>query len=325
MKRRDFIMLGGSALLAWPLAARGQSATPVNGFLNSAAPDLYAGPLKAFLGGLEELGFVEGRTVAIEYRWANGKYDQLSALADDLIHRNVSVIAATSTPAALTAKAATTVIPIVFTTASDPVEIGLLQSLNRPGGNVTGATQLTVEVGPKRVELAHELIPSATKVALLVNPASPIAESLVTNTQAIAHSLGLEMPVFRASNERELDDAFAGVAQSKAGALVIGSDAYFNSRDEQLGTLSLRYGVPTIYQYREFTAAGGLMSYDGSIIDTYRQAGIYTGRILKGEKPADLPVARATKIELVINLKTAKALHLTVPESVLARADEVIE
>jgi putative ABC transport system substrate-binding protein len=223
------------------------------------------------------------------------------------------------------AKAATTTIPVVFTTASDPVDIGLVTSLSRPGGNVTGATQLTVEVGPKRLELAHELLPTATSFTLLINPTSPVAETISREMQSVASTLGLEMHVLQASNESEIEDAFATSDRLGAGAIVIASDAYFNSRDEQLGALTLRYRVPSIYQYRTFAAAGGLMSYGGSISGAYRQAGIYTGRILKGDKPADLPVMQATNIELVVNLKTAKALNVAIPQSILVRADEVIE
>jgi putative tryptophan/tyrosine transport system substrate-binding protein len=326
MRRRNFIAMIGGAAATWPLAARAQqTAMPVIGFLNSASPSTYADPLHAFLEGLGETGYVNGRNVVIEYRWAEGKYDRLPAFLADLVRRHVAVIAATSTPAALAAKAATSTIPIVFTTASDPVEIGLIASLSRPSGNVTGATQMTVEVGPKRLELAHALVPAASIIALLVNPASPVAEALVTDMQAAARTLGLQMPVLRASNEREIDDAFTASMQLGAGALVIASDAYFNSRDGQLGALTLRHAVPTIYQYREFAAAGGLMSYGGSLTDTYHQAGVYTGRILKGDKPADLPIVRATKIELIVNLSTAKALGITLPQSILIRADEVIE
>jgi putative tryptophan/tyrosine transport system substrate-binding protein len=324
VKRREFItLLGGAA--TWPLAARAQQQMPVIGFLNGASPDGYAPYLAAFLQGLKEAGYVEGRNVAIEYRWAEGQYDRLPALVGDLVHRQVSVIAATSTPANLVAKAATSTIPIVFTTASDPVQIGLVASMSRPGGNVTGVTQLNVELGPKLLELAHELVPTATLVALLVNPSNPSAETLTRNLQAAALTLGLKLHVLRASTEAEIDDVFTAFLHQRAGVLVIGTDAFFNSRTERLAALTVRHSVPAIYQYGEFTAAGGLMSYGGSITDSYRLAGGYTGRILMGEKPADLPVQQATKVELIINLKTAKALGLTVPLSLLGRADEVIE
>ena len=310
------------------VAARGaaqQPAMPVIGFLNSASPDGYAVPVGAFRQGLKDIGYVEGQNVAIEYRWAEGQYDRLPALAADLVRRQVTAIAATSTPAALTAKAATTTIPIVFTTASDPMRLGLVASLSRPGGNVTGATQLNVEVGPKRLELVRELLPAATIIALLVNPTNPVAETLARDLQAAARTIGLQLHILNASTERDIDDAFANLAKLRAGALVVGSDVFFNTRSEQLGALTVRHGVPTIYQYREFAAAGGLMSYGGSITDSYRRAGGYTGRILKGEKPADLPVQQSTKVELIINLKTAKALGLTFPITLLGRADEVIE
>ena len=326
MNRREFITLLGGAAAAWPLAARAQQPVmPVIGFLNSASPDGYAVPVRAFRQGLKDIGYVEGQNVAIEYRWAEGQYDRLPALAADLVRRQVTAIAATSTPAALTAKAATTTISIVFTTASDPMRLGLVASLSRPGGNVTGATQLNVEVGPKRLELVRELLPAATIIALLVNPTNPVAETLARDLQAAARTIGLQLHILNASTEGDIDDAFANLAKLRAGALVVGSDVFFNTRSEQLGALTVRHGVPTIYQYREFAAAGGLMSYGGSITDLYRRAGGYTGRILKGEKPADLPVQQSTKVELIINLKTAKTLGLTFPLSLLGRADEVIE
>jgi putative ABC transport system substrate-binding protein len=326
MKRRKFISLLAGTAVSWPLAASAQqTALPVIGFLNGASPDGYAPMLVAFRQGLKEAGYVEGQNVAIEYRWANGQYDQLPALAADLVRRQVSVIAATSTPANLTAKTATSTIPIVFTTGSDPVELGLVASLNRPGGNVTGVTQLTGEVAPKRVELAHELVPMATVIGLLVNPKNPYAEALTNASRAAAATLGLQLDVLHASTAAEVDEAFSTFRQKQSGALVIGTDAFFNSSAEQLAALSLRHLVPAIYEFRQFAAAGGLMSYGGSIMESYRLAGVYTGRILKGDKPAELPVQQSTKVELIINLKTAKTLGLTISPALLARADEVIE
>jgi putative tryptophan/tyrosine transport system substrate-binding protein len=326
IRRRQFITLLGGTAAAWPLMARAQQpAMPVIGFLNSASPGAYASNVAAFGQGLKEAGYVDGRNVAVEYRWAEGQYDRLPAMAAELIRRPVAVIAATSTPAALAAQKATTVMPIVFTTSSDPVHLGLVASLSRPGGNVTGVTQLNVEVAPKRVELLHELVPAATVIALLVNPANPNAGTVASDLQAAARARGLRSHVLHASSEREIDDAFATLGRLHAGGLVIGSDVFFNTRTEQLGALAVRHAVPAIYHNREFVASGGLMSYAGSIADSYRLAGLYTGRILKGEKPAELPVQQATKVELIVNLKTAKALGLTVPLPLLARADEVIE
>jgi ABC-type uncharacterized transport system substrate-binding protein len=328
MKRREFITLLGGAAAAWPLAARAQQpAMPVIGFLGSASPDRWAGRMRAFHQGLSETGYAEGRNVAIEYRWAEGQNDRLGPLAAELVGRQVTVIVTPgSTPAALAAKAATTTIPIVFEVASDPVELGLVTSLARPGGNITGVTSLNAEVGPKRLELLHELVPTATVVGLLVNPTNPnLAELTTKNLHAAARSLGLKMHILHASADRDFDTVFATLNQLRAGALVIGTDPFFSSRLEQLATLTARHAVPTVYQFREFTAAGGLMSYGGSLTDTFRAAGVYTGRILKGDKPADLPVQRTTKVELFLNLRTAKVLGLEVPRTLIARADDVIE
>jgi len=324
MRRRTFIA-GLCVTAAWPLAARAQQPMPVIGFLNVASPEGYANYVAAFRAGLKEGGYIEGQNVAIEYRWAEGHYDRLPEMAADLVRRKVSVIVA-NTPANLAAKKATDTIPVVFTTASDPVQIGLVSSFSRPGGNVTGVSQLNVTLGPKRLELAHELMPAAIVVALLVNPSDPArAETLSGEVQAAADHLGLQLHILRAGTEPEIETAFAGFAQLKAGVLVIGGDAFFNSRSKLLAELSLRYAVPAIYEYSEFTNAGGLMSYSGSINESYRWAGIYTGRILKGAKPADLPVQRSTTVELIVNLKSAKALGITVPLSLLGRADQIIE
>jgi putative ABC transport system substrate-binding protein len=328
MHRRSFLTLLGTsaAASAWPLAARAQQqpAMPVIGFLNGGSPDGYAPLVAAFRQGLKETGFPEGQNLAVEYRWADGQYDRLPAMAAELVGRQVAVIVA-NTPGNLAAKAATTTIPIVFTTSTDPVQIGLVASLSRPGGNVTGATSLDLEVSPKRLELAHELVPTATTVAVLVNPTSPTFETVLQDLQAAARTLGRQLHVLHASTERDLDTAFATLVQLRTGALVIGSDTFFTSRVEQIAALALRHAVPAIYQTRAFAAARGLMSYGGSSTDLYRIAGTYTGRILKGEKPADLPVQQVAKIELIINMKAAKALGITFPTAILVRADEVIE
>jgi putative ABC transport system substrate-binding protein len=325
MQRREFMAAIGGAAAARPLAVRAQQTMPVIGFLNVASPEGYANYVAAFRDGLKESGYVEGQNVTIEYHWAEGHYDRLSDMAADLVRRQVTVIVA-NTPANLAAKKATDTIPVVFTTASDPVQIGLVSNFSRPGGNVTGVSQINVALGPKRLELAHELMPAATLIALLVNPSDPArAETLSSEVQAAAGHLGLHLRILRAGTDAEIEAAFAGFAQLKAGVLVIGGDAFYNSRSKLLAELSLRHAVPAIYEYNEFTNAGGLMSYSGSIKQSYRWAGIYTGRILKGDKPADLPVQRSTTVELIVNLKTAKALGITVPLSLLGRADQVIE
>jgi putative ABC transport system substrate-binding protein len=330
MRRRDFITLLGStvAAIAWPLAARAQhSAMPVIGFLGVGSPDKDASRVRAFRQGLGETGYFEGQNVEIEYRWAKGQDDQLPALAAELVQRQVTVIASEGGVAsALAAKAATATIPIVFQLAADPVEIGLVASLNRPGGNLTGVTSLSAEVGPKRLELLHELVPTARMFALLINPASPINADIASrDLRKGAAALGLELRLLQASTDADFDTVFATLLQERAGGLLITPDVFFTSRSEQLGALALRHAVPAVFAFRDFAAAGGLLSYGGSFTDVHRQVGVYTGRILKGEKPADLPVVRSTKVELVINLKTAKALGVTVPLSLIGRADEVIE
>jgi putative ABC transport system substrate-binding protein len=325
VKRREIItFIGGSAV--WPLAARAQQpAMLVVGVLSTRAPGADPHLLAALQRGLKEAGFVEGQNVAIEYRFAANQYDRLPELAADLVRRRVAVIATMGSPAAPAAKAATATIPVVFGIGDDPVTLGLVTSLNRPGGNLTGVTVLSAELGPKRLELAHELVPTAAIVAVLVNPSNTNTEPLSRDLQSAARAIGLQIHVLQASTEHDIDAAFATLLQVRAGALVIGTDPFFNSRSDQLAALALRHAMPTIYQFREFAAAGGVLSYGASITDSYRWVGLYTGRILKGEKPADLPVQQSTKVELIINLKTAKALGLTVPLSLLGRADEVIE
>jgi putative tryptophan/tyrosine transport system substrate-binding protein len=314
MRRREFITLLGGAAAAWPLVA-------------NASPDAYAYRLRAFRQGLKDTGYVEGENVAIEYRWADNQIDRLPELTAELVRRQVSVVVAGSAPSAVAAKTATATIPIVFEVAVDPVGVGLVASLNRPGGNLTGVTNLNLEVGAKRLELLHELLPTATIIAVLANPAGSaiVTEPFVRSMQAAARTLGLQLHFLHASTDRDFDAAFATLVQLRAGGLVISPDLFFLARYEQLAALSLRHAVPAIFQYRQFVAAGGLMSYGASETDNYRLVGIYVGKILKGEKPRDLPVQRSTKVELLINLKTAKALGITVPLPLSGRADELIE
>jgi len=324
--RRQFISaLGGAAV--WPRAARAQQAAlPIIGFLTPRASDDSPQLLAAFHQGLKDTGFVEGQNVAIEYRFAGDQNERLPALAADLVQRQVNVIVGANTPAALAAKAATTTIPVVFETGADPVRLGLVASLNRPGGNVTGVTNINLVVGPKRLELLHELLPTATVMALLVNPAElALTETQSSDMLSAAHRLGLELHILNASTERDFDAAFAKLIQLRAGGLVIGGGPFLVARQEQLAALAVRYAVPAVFENREFVAAGGLMSYGGSITDAYRLVGAYTARILKGEKPGELPVQQGTKVELYLNLKAGRALGITFPLTLLGRADEVIE
>jgi putative ABC transport system substrate-binding protein len=324
MKRREFITLLGGTTATWPLAVRAQQrAMPVIGFLSGTSPQVYAVRLRAFALGLKEEGYIEGQNVAIEYRWAGDQKDQLPVLAAELVHRQVTVITAGGSSASVAAKAATATIPIVFETASDPVTLGLVARLNRQGGNLTGVTNLNVETGQKRLELLRELLPAATIIAVLVDPSAPaLTEQFMRNMQAAAPALGMQLHVLHASTDRDLDTVFAAL---RADALVIGPYLFFTSRMEQLGALSLRNAVPAIFSARPFVAAGGLLSYGANETETYRLAGIYTGKILKGANPGDLPVQRATKVELTINLKTARVLGIAVPLALSGRADELIE
>jgi putative ABC transport system substrate-binding protein len=328
MKRREFMKLIAGSAAVWPLAAHAQKpALPVIGFLSAEWPDLFADRLRGFHAGLGQAGYVERQNVIIEYRWAEGRIDQLPTLAGDLVRRQVNVIVAVgSTPAALAAKAATSTIPTVFYVGTDPVKIGLVASFNRPGGNITGVTTLNVQIAAKRLELLHELLPKATVIAALVNPANPIvAETSERDLLAATSTLGLQLHVLRASTEREIDDAFATLVRLRASALIIDADSLFTSLTKQLAALATRYAVPAIQASREFVVAGGLISYGNIPAESYRQVGVYAGRLLKGEKPGDLPVQQATKVNLAINLKTAKALGLDVPNTLIGRADEVIE
>jgi putative tryptophan/tyrosine transport system substrate-binding protein len=325
MRRREFVTLVSGTLAALPLRAHAQqSTTPVVGFLNSASPEQYARQLSAFRKGLEEAGFVEGRNVTIETRWAENQNDRLPGLAADLVRRQVDVIAVNS-PAVLPAKAATKTIPIIFTIGFDPVASGLVASLNEPGGNLTGITSLNDQMGPKRLDVVHEAVPKATIIAVLINPSNPNADSIASELNAAARTRRLQVSVLHATKEAELDKVFESLAEIKAGALLITADPLFIGFSDRLAELALRYAMPTMFQYREFVAAGGLMSYGGDVLDQFHQVGVYVGRVLKGEKPANLPVQQATKIEFLINLKTAKLLGLTIPLPLLGRADEVIE
>jgi putative tryptophan/tyrosine transport system substrate-binding protein len=329
MRRRDFNKVVAGLAITWPLAAHAQQpATPVVGVLSAEWPNaVTADRLRAFHEGLNDTGYVEGRNVMIEYRWAEGRNDRLPALAAELVRLPVNVIVIFgSTPAAIAAKAASTTVPIVFYVGTDPVSIGLVPSLSRPGANVTGVVNFNAQLAAKRLELLHELVPTATIIAALVNPTSPaLAEPETRDLQAAARTLGLTLHVLHASSEQEIDTAFTTLVQLRVGALVIGADPFFNSRSEQLAVLTLRYAIPAIYQFREFVLSGGLASLGATVADTYRPLGVFTGRILKGEKPADLPVQQATKVELLLNLKTAKALGITVPLPLSGRADEIIE
>ena len=328
MRRREFIKVIGGGAVAWPILANAQrSAMPVIGYIGTGSQNSDAFRLPSFHRGLSESGYVEGRNVTIEYRWAEGHNDRLPALAADLVGRQVSVIAVpASTPGAIAAKAATSTIPVAFYIGLDPVALGLVASLNRPGGNLTGVTGWNVIVGPKRLQLLHELAPRATAMALLVNRTSPyLAEADAKEQSAAASTLGVQLHVLHAGAEQDLDTAFAKLIELQVGGLVIGTNSLFNTWKERLAALSINHRVPTIHQYREFALAGGLMSYGTDTSDLSRQVGIYTGRILKGERPADMPVQQATKVDLVLNLRTAKMFGLTFPETMVARADELIE
>jgi len=326
MRRREFIAFVGYTAAAWPLPARAeQSAVPVIGFLSSASPQPFENYVARFRAGLKETGYVDSQNVAIAFRWAEGHYDRLPALAAELVHRNVAVIFASGgPPSALAAKAATVTTPIVFILA-DPIKLGMVASLNHPGGNATGVGLFNVAVEAKKLEILHELVPNAMKIGVLVNPRNPNTQTIATELQSAAGALGLQLHIVNAATEGEFGDAFTTLVQQQAGALLVAADPFFNDRREALVALAAQHALPAIYEWREFTAAGGLVSYGTIISDAYRQAGVYTGRILKGEKPATLPVVQPTKFELVINIKTAKALGIIVPQTLAVAADEVIE
>jgi putative tryptophan/tyrosine transport system substrate-binding protein len=327
MRRRAFITLIGGAAAAWPLTARAQQpAIPVIGYLNLGSPESDASRLTGLRQGLNQSGYVEGRNLVIEYRWAGNQADRLPDLAADLVQLRVAVIVSPGLVATLAAKAATTSIPIVFGVGNDPVQLGLVASLNRPGGNLTGINAFSAELGAKGLALLHELMPSTATIGFLENPNNPIfAAYYERDVLTAATVIGLKIQILNAGTDREIDAAFVSLAQARTGALLVGADIFFNNRIDQIVALAARHAIPTMYQYREFAVAGGLISYGSSLMDAYRQVGLYTGRILKGEKPADLPVIQATKLELIINLKTAKALGLPIPDRLLALADEVIE
>ena len=325
MKRREFISLLGGAAAAWPLVARAQQAMPVIGFLDTRSPDTMADRMRGFRQGLRESGYIEGDNVTIAYRWAENQIDRLPALAADLVHRRVSVIAAFATAPAFAAKAATTTIPIVFLAPGDPVRFGLVASLARPDGNLTGTNLFTGELSAKRLEILREMVPGATHVAVLVNPTNPSMETTVRDVEAAARATGLQVQVFNASTSREIDAAFARFGRERPDAVFVSLDTFFNSRRAQLVNLASRHALPAIFPTRDIAEIGGLMSYGANILDAFRQVGIYTGRILKGAKPAELPVVQASRFELVINNQTARMLGLTVPPTLLATADEVIE
>jgi putative ABC transport system substrate-binding protein len=326
MRRREFITLLGSTAVAWPLAARAQQAAmPVIGYLNLGSPESDASRLAGLRRGLNQTGYVEGRNLAIEYRWAANQADRLPALAADLVQLRVAMVVAAGVLSALAAKAATTSIPIVFSIGTDPVQLGLVASLNRPGGNLTGFNNLAGELGAKGLAMLHDLVPGMATIGFLENPNNPSSELRARDVQAAAPALGLQVQILKASSDREIDAAFVSLVQSRIGALFVENDAFFFSRIEQLVALAARHAIPAMYSFREFAPAGGLMSYGPSVTEQYRQVGLYAGRILKGERPADLPVMQPTKVELIINLKTAKTLGLEVPAKLLALADEVIE